>query len=176
MNGIEANNENIKWTKLPGMDKLLEVINYDIIIKDASNYPRQMYEIIPIFYSEISVTNYLISSMITNTNIYDTQSIFAIINILDNIFNTDYQFNNFNKNEIKDKIDYKMIHNSFVAIMNTENSLAIAKYIWFYYKNVDLLSVKHINRVVSDILIPNFFRLFFHWSFQILEIFFYLIL
>ena len=105
LNKIDENNYNTKWTKIPGIDKILEIINYDLIIKDAKNYPRQIYEILPIFYSEISITNHFISSMILNTNIYDTQSIFAILNILDYLFNKEYSLNNFNKNIFKENID-----------------------------------------------------------------------
>ena len=173
LNQIDENNLNTKWTKIPGIDKILEVINYDLITKDAKNYQKQIYEILPIFYSEISITNLFISSIITKTNIYDTQSIFALINILDYLFNKEYDLKNFDKNIIKEKIDYKIIQNSFFAVINTENSLAIAKFIWFYYKNISLLSTKHVNKIITHILLPNFFILFFHWSFQIREIFYY---
>ena len=176
LNKIDENNLNTKWTKIPGMDKILEVINYDLITKDAKNYQKQIYEILPIFYSEISITNHFITSIITKTNIYDTQSIFALINILDYLFNKEYNLSNFDKNIIKEKIDYKIIQNSFFAVINTENSLAIAKFIWFYYKNISLLSTKHVNKVITHILLPNFFILFFHWSFQIREIFYYFLI
>ena len=176
LNKIDENNLNTKWTKIPGMDKILEVINYDLITKDAKNYQRQIYEILPIFYSEISITNHLISSIITKTNIYDTQSIFALINILDYLFNKEYDLSNFDKNIIKEKIDYKIIQNSFFAVINTENSLAIAKFIWFYYKNISLLSTEHVNKVITQILLPNFFALCFHWSFQIRDIFYYFLI
>ena len=176
LNKIDENNNNTKWTKIPGIDKILEIINYDLIIKDAKNYPKQIYEILPIFYSEISITNHFISSMILNTNIFDTHSIFAILNILDYLFNKDYSINNFNKNIFKENIDYKTIHNSFLLIIKTDNSLAIAKYIWFYYKNISLLQTKHVNKVITHIMMPCFFVLFFHWSFQIREIFYYFLI
>ena len=176
LNKIDENNTNTKWTKIPGMDKILEVINYDLIIKDPKNYPKQIYEILPIFYSEISITNHLISSMILNTNIYDTQSIFTILNILDYLFNKKYLLNNFKNNIFKEKIDYKIIYRSFSSIIKTDNSLAIAKYIWFYYKNISLLSSNHINKVITRILIPYFYELFFHWSFQIREIFYFFLI
>ena len=176
LNKIDENNINTKWTKIPGIDKIIEVINYDIIVKDAKCYPKQMYEILPIFYSEISIINQFIATMIVNTNIYDTQSIFTVLNILDYLFNKEYKLNNFNKDILKDKLDCKIIQYSFNAIINTDNSLGIAKYIWFYYKNISLLSIKHINKIIKHIIIHNFFILFFHWSFQIREIFYYFLI
>ena len=176
LNKIDENNINSKWTKIPGIDKILEVINYDLIIKDAKCYPKQIYEILPIFYSEISIINQFITSMIINTNIYDTQSIFALLNILDYLFNKEYNLRSFNKNILKEKIDYKIIKDSFFAIMNTDNSLGIAKYIWFYYKNISLLSIKHVNKIITHILMKYFFTFFFHWSYQIREIFYYFLI
>ena len=54
--------------------------------------------------------------------------------------------------------------------------MAIARYIWFYYKNVSVLSIKHVNKVINSIIIPNLFILFFHWSFQIREIFYHFLI
>ena len=176
LNKIDENNINTKWTKIPGIDKIIEVINYDIIVKDAKCYPKQMYEILPIFYSEISIINQFIATMIVNTNLYDTQSIFAVLNILDHLFNKEYNLNNFNKTTFIDKIDYKIIQYSFSTIINTENSLGIAKYIWFYYKNISILSKKHTNKILKYIIMQNFFIFFFHWSFQIREIFYYFLI
>ncbi len=147
--------------KYLGIDKILEVINYDLIIKEAKCYPKQIYEILPIFYSEISIINQFITSMIINTNIYDTQSIFTLLNILDYLFNKEYNLSSFNQNIIKEKIDYKIIKDSFFSIMNTDNSLGITKYIWFYYKNISLLSIKYVNKIITHILMKYFFRFFF---------------
>ena len=172
LNKIDENNINTKWTNIPGINKIIEVINYDLIIKDAINYPKQIYEILPLFYSEVNIINHFIYSMIITTKIYDTESIHNMLNILEYLFNKVYEISNYTKNNIKDKIDYKIIKNSFFTIVNTDNSLAIAKYILFYYKNISVLSTKHVNKIIVFILRTNFFKLFFHWSFQIREIFY----
>ena len=176
LNKIDENNSNSKWINIPGISKIIEIINYDLIVKDAKHYPRQINEILSIFISEISIINFFITSIISSTNIYDTQSIFSLINILDYLFNLEDDINNSNKNNFKEKIDYKIILNSFLAIINTDNSLAIAKFIWFYYKNISLLSEKHVNKIITYIFIPNFFILFFHWSFQIRNIFYHFLI
>ena len=161
LNKIDENNINTKWTNIPGINKIIEVINYDLIVKDAKNYPKQIYEILPLFYSEISIINHFIYSIIITTKIYDTESIFAMLNLFDYLFNKEYELSNFTKNIIKDKIDYKIIKNSFFTIANTDNSLAIAKYILFYYKNISVLSTKHVNKIITFILRSYFFQFFF---------------
>ena len=168
------NNERI--TKISGIGTLLNVINYDLIIKDAKNYPKQIKEIIPKFYMDISIINNFISIILSTTNVYDTLSIFNVLNIFDYLFNKKYPFVDFNKNYIRDNVDYKIIKKSFFIIINSDNSLAIAKYIWFYYKNISILGYQHINEIINSILISLFFKLFFHWSYQVREIFYYFII
>ena len=165
-----------KMTNISGIGTLLNVIYYDLIVKDAKNYPKQIKEIIPNFYTDISIINKFITLMILTTNVYDTLSIFNLLNILDEIFNKRLQYNDYDKNYIKDNADYNLIKKSFFIIVNSDNSLAIAKFIWFYYKNISILNYNHINEVIKSILTSLFFKLFFHWSFQVREIFYYFII
>jgi len=58
--------------------------------------------------------------------------------------------------------------------VESDNSLAIAKFLWFYYKNNSLINLHHIGDIIKCI-ISNFFKFFFHWSFQIREIFYFFI-
>ena len=167
---------NVNLMDIPGIEKLIEVINYDLIMKDVKLYPKQIHEIIPMLYSDISIINNCIDYMIRSTNIYDTQSIFNLVDILDSLFNKDLKYKNFHKYEIRDGINYHIIQKSFFVIINSDNSLAIAKYIWFYYKNITKLNYKHVNEVITYIIIPFFFKFFFHWSFQIRNIFYHFII
>ena len=62
------------------------------------------------------------------------------------------------------------------GVILTDNSLCIAKFIWLYYKDAYLMTSNHINEVCNGILFPNFFTFFFHWSWQVRNAFYYLIL
>ena len=168
------NNENAN--NLVGVNTLINAINYDLLIKDAINYPKQINEIIPLFYSNITIINNFITIILSTTNAYDTSSIFSIINILDHLFNKRFDYLDYNQDYIKDNIDYNLIKKSFLILINSDNSLAIAKFIWFYYKNISLLSYHHINDIITSLLTSLFFKLFFHWSFQVREIFYYFII
>ena len=165
-----------KMTNISGIGTILNVIYYDLIVKDAKNYPKQIKEIIPKFYTDISIINNFISLMILTTNVYDTLSIFNLLNILDDLFNKKLQYNDYDNNYIKDNVDYKLIKKSFFIIANSDNSLAIAKFIWFYYKNISILNYNHVNELINSILKTLFFKFFFHWSFQVREIFYYFII
>ena len=159
-----------KILNITGIEKLIKVIKYDIITKKGKFYPKQIKELICKFYADIKELNNLIYIMFTTTNIYDTKSIFNLIEMLDDLFNKKFE-NNF---YLKDEIDYTIIKKAFAIIIDSDNSLAIAKFIWFYYKNNSLINFHHMNDIIKYI-ISIFFKLFFHWSFQIREIFYFFI-
>ena len=175
-NAISNSQNNEKLTNIIGIKTILNAICFDLLVKDAKNYPKQIKEIIPKFYSDIPILNNFICIMLSTTNVYDTLSIFNVLNILDYLFNKKYQYVDFNQEYIKDNLDYSLIKKSFFIIMNSDNSLAIAKFIWFYYKNFSLLSYHHANEIINSTITNYFFKLFFHWSFQVREIFYYLII
>jgi hypothetical protein len=168
------NNENIN--NFIGINSLLNAIYFDLLIKDVKNYPKQIKEIIPQFYSDVSIINNFISIMFLTTNVYDTLSIFSLLDILDYILNKQFDYIDYNQDYIKDSIDYSLFKKSFFIIINSDNSLAIAKYIWLYYKNISLFGYIHIKDIITSILTTFFFNLFFHWSFQVREIFYYFLI
>ena len=174
-NSISNSQNNEKITNFTGISTILNAICFDLLIKDAKNYPKQIKEIIPKFYSDISMLNNFICIILSTTNVYDTLSIFNVIDILDYLFNKNYNYVDFNQEYIKDNLDYSLIKKSFLIIMNSDNSLAIAKFIWFYYKNISLLSFQHTNEIIESLMTNFFFNLFFHWSFQVREIFYFFI-
>jgi hypothetical protein len=112
--------------------------------------------------------------MLTTTNVYDTLSIFNLLDILDNVFNKIYEYDDF-RIYLKDEIDFTVMKRAFLIIVETDNSLAIAKFIWFYYKNNSIINLNHMGDIIKFI-ISIFFKLFFHWSFQIREIFYFFII
>ena len=159
-----------KMLSFVGIEKIIKIIKYDLITKKAKDYPKQIKELIPKFYIDPRDINNLIYIMFITTNVYDTLSIFNIFEILDYLFNKKYEYNNF----IKEEIDLTVVKNAFVIIVGSENCLAIAKFIWFYYKNNSLINFNHMNDIIKYI-ISIFLKLFFHWSFQIREIFYFFI-
>jgi hypothetical protein len=161
---------------MSGIDTLINIINYDLIIKEAKFYPKQIKDIIPKFYKDITIINNFLSIIILTTNVYDTISVFNLINILDQLFNANYQYIDFDKEKLRNNIDYTLIKKAFYIIVKSDNCLSIAKYIWFYYKNISILNYRYANEIISSIVIKFFFTFFFHWSFQVREILFYFII
>ena len=155
------------------LDKIIKIIAFDLATKKAKDYPKQIKDLIPKFYAEPTIINNFIYIMLTTTNVYDTLSIFNVLEILDNLFNKIYEYDDF-RIYLKNEIDFYVMKRAFLIIVESDNSLAIAKFLWFYYKNNSLINLHHIGDIIKCI-ISNFFKFFFHWSFQIREIFYFFI-
>ena len=155
-------------------EKIIKAITFDLITKKAKDYPRQIKDLIPKLYAEPTIVNNFIYIMLSTTNVYDTLSIFNVLEILDNLFNSKYENDDF-RIYLKDEIDYTVMKRAFVIIVESDNCLAIAKFIWFYYKNNSLINSHHMSDIIKFI-ISIFFKLFFHWSFQIREIFYFFVI
>ena len=166
--------ENIR--NILGINHLINAICYDLLTKDAKNYPKQIKEIILQFYTDIYTINNFMTIMLSTTNVYDTLSIFNLLDILDYLFNKELDYTDYHRDYIKDNLDYNLIKKSFFIIIKSDNSLAIAKFIWFYYKNISLLGHNHSNEIITSLLTNYFYILFFHWSFQVREIFYFFII
>ena len=163
-----------KMSQLYPVEKILKAVSYDLIIKRAEDYPKQIKELIPKLYADSKMINHFIYIIITTTNVYDTSSIFIVVEILDYLFNKKYEYNDFRESYLKEEIDISIMKKAFFILVESDNSLAIAKFIWFYYKNNSLINFHHMEEILKYIL-SIFFKLFFHWSYQVREIFYYFI-
>ena len=61
------------------LDKIIKIIAFDLVTKKAKDYPKQIKDLIPKFYAEPTIINNFIYIMLTTTNVYDTLSIFNVL-------------------------------------------------------------------------------------------------
>ena len=171
-NEINETNENkLHWENIPGFNSIIFAIQYVLIEREVKVYSKSLMNLIPVFIENMDIINNFVLLIIKKTNAYDTNAVFNFINILDLIFSQKLM-----QNSSENQFNFNIIQKAFIIIMNTENSLSISKFIWLYYKNAHLMPMKHLINIVNIIFIPNFYYFFFHWSFQIREIFYYILL
>ena len=116
-----------KMSQLYPVEKILKAVSYDLIIKRAEDYPKQIKELIPKLYADSKMINHFIYIIITTTNVYDTSSIFIVVEILDYLFNKKYEYNDFRESYLKEEIDISIMKKAFFILVESDNSLAIAK-------------------------------------------------
>ena len=74
------------------------------------------------------------------------------------------------------RFDYNLLRLSGKIIMEIDHSLSVAKFLWLYYKNSHIMNFDHIAEVFIKTVEVRFFNLFFHWSWQVRNMFYFLIL
>ena len=74
------------------------------------------------------------------------------------------------------RFDYNLLKHAAKIIFEIDHSLSVAKFFWLYFKNSHIMSFEHIAEVFLKIFEVRFFNLFFHWSWQVRNIFYFIIL
>ena len=163
----------INWLNIPGYDSIFYAINYQLTTMDVNEYSQQLMKLIALYIGNHSLINSFISLIIQRTNAYDTKAVFTLITLIHIIFK-EYE----NKQHIvyTNKLDYYLLQSSFRITITIDNSLNIAKFIWLYYKNAHVISKVHLIEITNNIFLVEFFNLFFHWSWQVRNAFYYIVL
>ena len=163
----------INWLNIPGFIPILNAITHEIHIRPTNSYNEQFKKIFRLFVTSPDIPNTLIKEIIYKTNIYDVTGIFNIMDIIS------YLFEEFAKKypEKKfEKFNYNLLNIILQHILNVDHSLCVSKIILFYYKYSHLIPIIYLSSVCQSFLGKKFYELFFHWSFEVRDKFFYLIL
>ena len=169
----KVNSHNINWINIPGYDCILNAILHEISVRDVRRYPSQLQELFPLFVNNMEVIKEFIKRIIQKTNVYDVNAVFNFVSILDSLFVT---FRANNPEQCFNKFDYNILSQAMRTIIKIDHSLCVAKFLWFYYKNAHLMSMNHIGEICQSVFISKFYNLFFHWSWQVRNLFYNLIL
>ena len=109
-----------------------------------------------------------------NFSVNDIEAVFMVVKILNSCF-TEYE----KKAKISSfslKFDYNILEQASKVIFENDHSLCVSKILWLYYKNGHNMIIDHLHEFVSDIYKNKFYDLFFHWSWQVRNMFYYYIL
>jgi hypothetical protein len=115
----------------------------------------------------------MVKRIILKTNVYDVTGIFNLIDIIDLIFK---KFHEKYPNHLFAKFNYNIMSQAIKSIIQIDHSLCVSKFVLFYYKNVHLMPISHIGEICNSVFISKFYNLFFHWSFEVRDKFYYFIL
>lgn len=106
-------------------------------------------------------------------SVYDVNAVFNVVKILDMLFKEHEK-----KKQVSDfvnKFDYNLLKFSIKATLDIDHSLSVGKFIWLYYRNAHIMNIGHLGEVFSQVFFRSCYKLFFHWSWQVRNIFYYFI-
>ena len=164
-------NRNIRWKDIIGFNSILNSIYADLTTKEPSKISQTCINLMKSFINDGRIMNKFINIIICNTNVYDSNSVIKVFDILDSFFK-EYQAN-INISSFKFKVDYNIIFKSISIILNQDCYLSISKVFWFLYNNAHLMNLDRLSKFSKYIFNEKFFDIFFHWSYQVRNFFFY---
>ena len=168
----EGTNE-VNWLIIPGFDIILNALLHEINVRHVKVFPKELINLFPLLINNINVVNEFIKTITYKTNANDVQGVFNLIDIIDSVFK---KFHSKYPNLIFAKYDYNTLSQAMYITIKTDHSLCVAKFILLYYNNVHLMPMEHIGQICKSVFISKFYDLFFHWSYEVRDKFYYFIL
>ena len=168
----EASND-VNWLNIAGFDSLLNAIIHEVHSRPVKSFPKQFKQIFKLFINNSEITNALIKEIVIKTNLYDIPGVFNLIDIINSLFK-EFEKNNSDENFLK--FNYVLLNQIDKCIFKVDHSICVAKLFLLYYNCIHLMTALHIGEFIKLILFGKFFNLFFHWSFEVRDKFFYFIL
>ena len=168
----EASND-VNWLNIPGFDLLLSAVFHEIHQRPVKSFSPQFKQIFKLFINNSEITNALIKEVVIKTNLYDVSGIFNLLDIINSVFK---EFEKRNNGEIFLKFNYVLLNQIDKYIFKVDHSMCLSKLILFYYNCSHLMTIFHIGEIMQNIFFGKFFNLFFHWSFEVRDKFYFYIL
>ena len=165
--------DDVNWLNIPGFDLLLNAIVHEIHVRSVKSFPPQFKEIFKLFINNTEVTNALVKEIVFKTNLYDVTAIFNLIDIINSIF---YEFRDNISGDIFLKFNYNLLTQIDKYLFKVDHSLCVSKIILFYYNCAHLMNTFHLGEILQTIFFNKFYNLFFHWSYEVRDKFYYFIL
>lgn len=163
--------KNIKWKDIPGFTIILDLVYHELVSKDLKAMSSSCITLMKGFINDSNIINKFVHAIITKVNVYDTVSVNKFFDILNSFFREHEEvkcISNFAY-----KLDYNLIKKSFKIILKSDNFLSIRKLLWFLYNNAHLINIDALSEILDIVLSEYFFIIFFHWSFQVRNMFYY---
>jgi hypothetical protein len=169
----KSESNDINWLNIPGFVLLLNALTHEIYIRPANSYPQILKNVFKLFINLPEIPNTFIKEIIYRTNAYDVNGIFNIFDIISSLFQ---EYMSKNPNKLFEKFNYNLLNQVIKHIMKIDHSLCVSKVLLFYYNYAHLIPTAHLGDFCQNFLGKRFYALFFHWSFEVRDKFFYLIL
>ena len=173
INKVSESNNEINWLNIPGFIPILNAITHEIYIKPVNSYSKIFKNIFKLFINTPEIPNTFIKEIIYKTNAYDVNGIFNIFDIISSLFQ---EFQIKYPGQLFEKFNYNLLNQVINYILKIDHSLCVSKVILFYYNYAHLIPLIHLGDICQNIFGHKFYELFFHWSFEVRDKFFYLIL
>lgn len=155
--------QSIPWQDIPGYNLILRVFLAEMNTKGLNLYPEaQMEAAYSLLFNE-KLQQIFCSTIYEKTNLNDGMLVLKAFDLIDSWF----QGQKDNKKKIPSDFDHHGLMKGVFMVLSDDNSLSVAKAIWFMYKNFFMFPDKIIHEFHKYLFGKAFLGLFTHWSYTV---------
>lgn len=166
-------NRYIDWSDIPGFETIIFIIIHELKTKNVGSYPKSLINVLCCFLNNSILTNIFFKTIVINTNVNDTNSVTNLFTILNQFM----QESEKTVTLIKTNFNYLLLKQCFIIVFEFDHSICVSKLLWFLYENSHLMNDEYLLDILyHTFLEERFYKLFFHWCWQVRHIFYHYIL
>lgn len=115
--------------------------------------------------------NVFVTIVFKKTHAFDAQAVSQALELVASWFTTLHK----NRLLIPPQFDYMFFFKAIEILMDLDHGMSTAKCIWFLYKILHVIPLYQRTNIIEGILSSHkFYQYFFHWSYNVRMVFFYL--
>ena len=138
---------------------------------DRNKLTNDFYESVMLLSKGYNSISYITSALIRATNGHNVNAVYTLFIYFKSLF--DYFYSATNSRLL---MDYSQLELASELLTKNEDSISLPRLLWFYYCCSHMISTGNLKWFIVNIINKNFDKFAFHWSFNIRQVFFKLVI
>ena len=155
---------------MPGYKETLKALLEEMKYRYIDSYTEALVATVRSFCSNPRVLNAVVRIAFSKTHKFDSSAVWKTMQMSSRWF---LKFNNHDLS-IPSDFDWAFFMKGVNMLLTLDHSTSTAAVIWLLYQVLHVLPNNQRNALVGNLLVPEtFYRLFFHWSWNVRRSFYY---
>ena len=168
-----ANKDGIPWQDIPGYATLVKAILYELKLRGIKYYPDALKETCCALLANENMLTVFVNILFHKTPVYDHYTVDISLSFVTLLFNSLHKEH---RKSPPSNFDFQLFFNGIDTLLKMDDLLSCEKCLWMIYKIAHLLPSNYILYNIDKergiilyrkLIGQNFYKLFFHWSFNV---------
>ena len=162
---------NVSWMNVPGYKTILKAMLLELKEREVEDYPEALKDTTCAMLYNEKILNVFVTIVFKKTPVFNAPAVSHALELVASWFTTIHK----NKQLIPPQFDYLFFFRAIQILMDIDHGMSTAKCIWFLYKILHVIPLAQRTTILEQLLSSKkFYKYFFHWSYNIRMVFFYL--
>jgi Protein of unknown function (DUF1765) len=162
---------NVSWRDVPGYKQILKAMLLELKERDIALYPEALKETTCAMLCNEKLLNVFVTIVFKKTHAFDAVAVSSALELVASWFTTLHK----NKQLIPPQFDYHFFLKAMSMLLTLDHGMSTAKVIWFLYRVLHVIPFEQRRTLLEQLLTPEaFYGYFFHWSYNVRMVFYYL--